>query len=540
MGYTTSQPGRYVWLLQVQYAGQIYRWATEPIDLLKNDGTRLSYEGGLDVELDEDLELFDDAPTPPSVSFRNLPMRDDLTVFSARGATFRGNPGELSILRAGDLWEQRHVRVSGTVRGAAYGAHPRPVAFTLEGRPFDDSAPLLDPRHKVTAETWPLAPSRSLGRFYPAPIGTPGVYREADGSDGKTYGSPVIKVDDTAHTAIVADGEVSASTVQIIRADEPDPAFASASFALTTTTDALGVTVTVADLSSSSLVGFEDGDEYYARWDNGSALLDDDRQPIIGAGDLARWALRRTNIEIDTGALQAARPRMNQIKMSGYVDDGDAGAWELVFRAINPLLLISWIRGPKGLVPIQWDPDLVEADAQFRLEHGRNCLVSEDIVEPMATPINQIDLGFSFRADTGKPRRRLMITGAPTTPYVPRAGDVFSTTYSRASLINFGPGAVSMESAWLYDVDSAALMLQRAIRVRGFLWQDYEIALDLADWRIRHQAPPRLGSQGLLTVAPLRMTATPVVLVGLSWVNDQAVARVVRIPDFLREIAPAG
>jgi hypothetical protein len=150
------------------------------------------------------------------------------------------------------------------------------------------------------------------------------VYREVDGADGRTFGSPVIKVDETTTQAIVADGEVSASTVQIIRADEPDPAYASDSLSISTTLDGLGRLVSVVRLSSSTLIGFADSSEFYARWDDGPALIDDDRNPVIGAGDLARWALRRTNLGINTGAVQAARPRMNQIKVSGYIDDGEA------------------------------------------------------------------------------------------------------------------------------------------------------------------------------------------------------------------------
>lgn len=454
------------WLLSITWAGNVYRWSSKPCEPIDADNEPRPYDGGLpEFTFSENFSLLSLSPDTRSISLE-LDFRVDVAALVQAGHDLVAATGEVALWRDGDAYEDRVRVLVGRVREPEYGVEGEPVALTLEQAPWDDAALFPELAARVTTQTWPNAHADALGLYYPQPFGEAGRFRDTDGTESDTSGSPglVVEWDDgleVALTVLVAGGEVGASTVKVRRADGQE----SVTSTVTHTTDALGRTVAVVDLSGED-PAFADDTEYWISWNDGAGalLLEDRSAAIFGAGDLLLWLLRKSSIAVDFQRFEAIREQLNAYKVSGYIDEA-VNPWEWIADNLLPLLPLSLAAGPDGLYPILWRLDAQPIDAVGAITAGPGFIRAER-VKYLRGPrdiVNEVRLSFAPRARTGEFRRVVACTPEPDL----ESADEFASHYAIISASRYGVQIETLETDVIYDTSTAGLIVERLVRAKA-------------------------------------------------------------------------
>jgi hypothetical protein len=182
--YRSELVGEYtgtVWLLEIAWAGRVYRWSSTPIQVDDAAGQGRWFPGGLDpIEVEDDIDLEGEAEER-SVSLE-LVFPVNVAALIERGFRLASATGELSLVVEGSAWEAREVVVKGLVSAPEYDEQDIPIALTIEERPFDDTAAFPPPGLRVTPTTYADALSDDYGRPYPWVFGRPGRYTDSTGA----------------------------------------------------------------------------------------------------------------------------------------------------------------------------------------------------------------------------------------------------------------------------------------------------------------------------------------------------------------------
>ena len=89
---------RLLWLLEIKFAGRLFRFSTEPIDLSKDDGSTISYPGGLDDPgYEESLDRFSHSIDQQVISLQ-LDLGVDVAELVQKGHALGGDEAELSCV----------------------------------------------------------------------------------------------------------------------------------------------------------------------------------------------------------------------------------------------------------------------------------------------------------------------------------------------------------------------------------------------------------------------------------------------------------
>lgn len=438
--------GEIVWLLEVEFAGQTYRWASDPLVLDDADGVALAFEGGLDVDLEQTFDLLADSSDALEVSFE-LVWPVDVAALVAAGHDLSTAWGELSLWAPGRTYEQRDLRLSGAIDAPAYGSEGEPIRFSLRDDASRDRSMIPDAAARVTPTTWPTHDPACTGRPYPVVFGRPGIYQTSAGDEGQTTGSPGLAVgfDEveiegspvTLVTILISDGHVNATSVRMINVSKST----GTDRTVTHSTDGLGRPVSVITTTTTAV---EEGHEIWIRWDEGGGIPSIERAGdyIRGAGELARWLMQQSSRRIDIGRWQAAQAYLDRWLVSGYFDD-PASAFDLFLDHLAPILPVSLVSGPDGDYPVIWRSDLTAADVVEALVAGPEFCRSSDIEYSLQEPINEVRVDFAARGDSsGEYRRSIYVTGdadllLDASDELVRPPDVVPSQHARVSRLRY-------------------------------------------------------------------------------------------------------
>ena len=239
---------------------------------------------------------------------------------------------ELSVLGPGDLWAAREVLLSGLLPGGEYGHPGEPVSVHRVPRPWEDSGLIPSASERVAEDTWPSV-GGSEGRGYPIVVGTPGIYQRADGTADTCSGSPALPVG--SDLLIIAAHRVASTSVSIYSPTDDS----SETFSVGYTLDSAGQEVATVDLSAAAVITSDASYSYFTTWASGGLALEDGT-PLQEAGDIIAWALRRSSLEVDAGALEAIRAPLAGFRLAGFSDE-PVSPWEWLTSQILPLLPVS-------------------------------------------------------------------------------------------------------------------------------------------------------------------------------------------------------
>lgn len=449
----TRAEGRagFVYLLELRWASRVFRWTSgEAVDVTSDGGT-LHYRGGLPIDWTDGSDVLAIDSEQRSISFDGLPMPDEVDVAELveAGHDLAAAVGEVSVWVSGRTYEERIVLLEGRALAPTYGGKDEPIALTLEERLYDDASTLIPTSARVTPETWPNADPAMFGRAYPLVVGKPGRYVEADGTDGKTTGSPALLVDVAAKRLLVAGHRTNATMVRIINTSKGEARDES----IILTTDGLGREVTIIDGSGTGL-SIVEGDEYWVRWDNGEALVgEESTQPIRQAGDVLRYVLQRSTIRLDRGALASVIGYLNRYRLDFYVDDPEVSAWDWLVDNVLPLLPVSVVGGPRGLRPVLFRWDARALDAVDTIEAGPEAVRVSPVSYSVEEPIQVVQVAYAPRGGEGDHLRTVTLSGDPDEV------DAGGHRALRASSIRYGERRVRrVETDVVYDAATAQLV----------------------------------------------------------------------------------
>jgi len=462
-----------VWLLDLTFAGKVYHYATEPVQITKGSNS-IQYMGGLEIDLSQPLSLFSESPQTLSIPV-SVHFPDDFGALVAKGHDPNFAIGELSIHYPGRTWGERLKMLRGQMAQPQYGAKDEPIAFSIEQNPFEDAGILISDDQRVSADTWDNYDSNIEGRYYPIVFGTPGVYKGKAGADKRTPGSPALLVDnDGTKYVLIAGHHVRASTVKIVNTTTGN----REDCAVTNTTDGLGQPVALAVISSAYTA---DTDTHFTRWQGDGGGLENDRKDgdLTGGGELLIYMLRRSTLEWDRGRTYAAARYLDRFKFAGYIDDAVA-PFEWVKQNLLPLLPVSMIAAAEGIAPVVWRREATQDDAVINFTKGPDCVRSSPITFEASDPVNDLTLNFALRADDNSYKRSIRLTGNDNdrTPYgsTPSGGN-FSNIYSRSSFRRFGQRAETISTEIVYDRGTAAQILQWKSRAGSTLTRSVSYAI---------------------------------------------------------------
>jgi hypothetical protein len=345
-------------LLDLHYAGQVYRVASEPIDVVDSAGRSLSYAGGLlPVDVAETLgRLSIDAAAPTATVRCILPI--DVAAYRRAGhdltratATLWMVPcpaGEARLSTPMVLAADRWPLLTGSIRRPTYAipdAPPGAVEFTLSAAPWTTSAPIVPADARITSATWPGASREAFGKRYPRIIGAPGGF-STGGAATDAAGSPAYCIQRSgagdAEILLVAGHTVAAGLIGII-----DPSGNVYSQTPTSTTDAQGRRIAYVNITGAAAPFDLTATEYWVSWG-------DDAQSPTDAVDVLVWALSLTGQPADVPSFEALKGRVPSVKIATYIND-DSTPWEWVQANVLPLLPVTVRRGPDGLYPVVYD-----------------------------------------------------------------------------------------------------------------------------------------------------------------------------------------
>lgn len=471
-------------LLTIEFAGAKWRFSSRPVEVLDADGESYAYLGGLeDLELTDEMDLFSDTPATRSVPIAVI-WPSDVAELVALGHDLGAATGELALWVDGTTYEERLVFLDGYVSDPEYGEPEEAVSFSLEENPWDDTNSVLDDSAVCKdGVTWDGVPDGNEGVLYPLVFGSPGPYTLTDGTAKDSSGSPATVVDGPGvpYYLIIAGhrtvaGETGA-TVQVYSTEYDEWASCTAVHV----EDNQGRMCTMVDGFDGYFGSLRDtdgdgatepwhsDDSFWVSWTGGAGAYSlSANAGIEGAGDLLEFMLNRTSLRIDRGRVAAAKDYLNQIKVSGYVDE-QGSAYDWIKDTLLPLLPVSMTSGPDGIYPVvyRWDATAKDAVAEL-IEGPEHGLVREGPIayEGRDSLINEMVISYALRARTGEYHRTRIISGDPE--YVGLT-DYLTSTHARQSHLRYGRKATSFSSDILYDTNSADIICLWKVLAHGFV-----------------------------------------------------------------------
>lgn len=417
--------GNVVWILELLFAGKTIRRSSEPVTISKVDGTVLVFEGGLDdPSFQQTLERLNSSVSSETMSLE-LNTGEDVAQMLAKGHILSGTRCEVSyVMQVNGViqqtYEQRVVAISGLVSEPQYAFLDEDaghITFSIDSGLIADSGVFIGDKMVISwasfATLYPDIADFHAGKAYPIVFGNPGIYRIFDSTDGTTAvmaeGSPAYIVATTydsgdgtskADTLLIAGHHVNAGTVKITNPGREHGVYSAT---VTNTTDRWGQAIATVDISGASdSVRLER--EFYTIWAADGGIANPFRSgELSGAGDVLRWALRYSNLDVDNAAWAAASSYLNRYVLSGFINDPEATVWDWVDE-IMTFLPVSIQQGSEGLYPVIYDP-LVSADHCYKVTTSPSFhRISHIQIEGAPGDlVNSIQVGFALNADSNDP-----------------------------------------------------------------------------------------------------------------------------------------
>ena len=466
-----------LWLLEVTWAGRVFRFSSRPVSLSSASGD-VPFDGGLDeADFSEALDRLSNSPSGQSSSLEVI-FPVDVAELRRKGHDLAAATGELSMVLELDgqveqTWEDRFRLLAGRVTQPQYGAPGRPAgwaAFTIEEAPHNDAAIIIDASARISPQTWPVSdyPESVEGKVYPLIIGTPGKYTDSDGDEKRTAGSPAYVLDytttadgDAADKLLIAGHPVVATSVTVI-----DQAGASELFTVTSEPDLNARQVSTVDVSGAADLD-RYSTEFWISWSGEGGLVSPFGRSgtMRGAGDVCRHMLWLSSLAVDHGRWAAVAEALNAYKIDAYVNAPDAGPWAWLSDNVLPLIPVSVLSGPDGLFPVLYaiearggDAHPIEAGPDF----SRAGAVTSE-VHP-ADIRNHLTLEYAKDGSGGEFLRYAELSASPDLA-IPGSG---SNLYVKVSAGRYGEASAVVETDVVYDPATAALILEWWSRAKTF------------------------------------------------------------------------
>lgn len=509
---TEIRSARPIFALVVEWLGRVYRFSTMETTITDKDGREYRFSGSLDLRGYKDQMGRPGTADTGGVASLSV-IFSDVNVVSEylRGRVLEGATCELAMVFVRDgavstVWEDRIVLMTGAASQPQCGFPDRDngfAAFSVVARPFDDKSPILDPAHRIGADTQPSSSVDYYGAAYPLVFGSPG--------DSDIPGSPgyLIKTTPGDRRVLIAEGAVDAPFVTI--SDEEGDQYTARS--VQTDTDSRGALYSYVSVSSAP-PGFANNDgKHFVHWDYNGADTYGKINPFGPSGlrkstDILRYLLGRAST-VDNAAFQAMAPVLDRYTLGGYVNDLSLSVWAFVSGQLLPLLPVHIRNGPDGLYPISLFPSLYPSQLpQLTIDpvEGLEQVSPVQITKKLRDLVNHTALSYYYNARDDRNTRELLAT-----PDSGATGRSRATSAQRSREIYGVRAGPTIQGDYIDSDDGAQQVLRWLMYDRGFLHMAVQI-----------QAAPRygwlmVGDHVSLTSADLDLTGRRAVVTSKAW-----------------------
>lgn len=472
-----------IFLLEIDFFGVTYRFSEIPIDLTFDGGYK-NYNNLLrEFSYSESHNLIGVDIEGNSVSCAVVFDGLDVVKEWRKGYSLEGQKAELSYVLEEDgavlqTYENRVVLFVGTIQSPVFGDPLESVgfaSFSVEKKPYDFSRTLIKSEHTINAATFLYHDEDTAGgKSYPIVIGQPGHTLNEWGTLVQLYATPAYmsRKQIGNYHFLIAGHKVHATQVKI-----RDQATNIATFSVSVGLDANGqeysyVDVTGSDLAYPGKTLFADsGDvanvsEWWVYWGGGGMLNPFGSGFLEGGGDVCRWALLRSGVEVDYGAWGNIAGILNGYKFAGYINDPEATAWDWLSTQIIPYLPIEVKAGQKGIKPI-----LALFYASRYITPTHKIKADELFIQtgPLETMRDTSDLLNSVTIKWGKAGSHdafcfFSQIGPVSTNNSQHRDDVFSLMSEN----RYGLYETTIETEYIYDRDSAFQIAHTMVRANAF------------------------------------------------------------------------
>ena len=409
-----------VFLMNLDWNGQIFRFSTMPIEIETDDGITISFQGAIDdpsFRLESSILGF-------NVESNSIPMEvyfDNINVSQQR---FQGNlldesSCEVSYILIREFqpvttYEQRVVLMNGKVKQPIFGHIDQPVgyvAFSIENETDDQIIQIVDPEKKISHQTFsdPHDPT-ATGKVYPFIIGSPGNQIPQTTSTGGIFNSNIYCTPAYLYNQqnsaggvfqlLVAGHSVVASSVELV-----DFAHNTDSITIESELDILGNKISsvtcnlLTNLEGNESTSENAGNPYYwVRWTNGGGFPNPFGDGALEfAGDLLLYLLMLTKANIDFSAFDSIRSYLNVYKFTGYINT-DITVQQFIQSNMIPFLPLEIVNGPNGLRPIIPMIFRNNPTALFDFVANENCRITSPISPSISSDeiTNEITLKYGY------------------------------------------------------------------------------------------------------------------------------------------------
>lgn len=349
-----------VFLLEINVAGQRYRFASSPCSVTKDDGTSFAYASGLDVgEVDSALDIVPGVDNTDSVSIDVLGL--PLASIYAGGRLLEAGSGELSLWMPGTTWERRRVLLGGAVSTGQYGGVDEPVTLTIGAPPWLDGG--VFPRGAVTTSN---GEEFVIPEIVNAPV------------DDTTAGfrvSVINRSGDFPSRLLVASGKVDVGGSAVSVYDGEGRLLSTFAVSGTATQDTKTTTdgrvYTVIDVSginteSSDLQDLWKGSEFYIK----ASDMDIGGRAGEGLSDFLGTVYAESQFDLDSDSVRRVEAAAPQIDLKMTARDQQT-PWRVLRDEVIPLLPLS-ARTARGVLELFYLPLHSEQSPVATLTEGVN------------------------------------------------------------------------------------------------------------------------------------------------------------------------
>ena len=506
-----------IWFLEVEYHGQLHRFATITMNLEDNDGKSYNYFGSLEaVEITQEMGTVNQITTQEdsvaiAVTFPNRNLSKEIF----NGKVLDGMRASLGfvLVRHGQIqnnYDERTIVYTGTVSGPVYGYPDNDlgyVEFSIENRSIFTDVPLLQKLlgSNLYIEDVSITPNPNIGQTSPFPVldnivnvsnihrgkTIPLVFGELDGilreNNSKTdipiSPAYVIAYDTTGVKPlyyVIAGHATNATSVKVFdNAGNTDTANVSSFVNIDNRTFSYISLNQTSPISQS--VAPNNDRQVWVMWNNGAPYVNPfNTGDLKGGGDICLYLLSQITDTIDYHEWAALLPILNSYVFGGYINDDKITIFQFLQQNIVKYLPISIVNGPNGLKPVldlfldgaQLKPRAkITAGPQFfRTGPISTMNTSEDI-------INHVVVRYGYNGVTENTSARFVVSNKPSE--IPYLGSSVSSD-SESSINKFGERPKVITLDYCYDWRTASRIAQNIITGNCYLIQtiSYNASVD--------------------------------------------------------------
>lgn len=422
-----------IWLLDLDLGGDVRRYASRPIELTDANSDTWHYQGGLIVG----TVTYGEVINRVGVTIED--EEEDWAQYVARGGQLSMRTGYLRLWWEGLTLEQAWLIMAGKTANLSISPPGAPghLRGALRGDLLDN-AQLWPPIQAVIDEdtfTHTLGSieidNAARGVAYPIVVGYPGTGDDAEDSASPSgvYNAPLAQISGSYTTTrpIIALGEVHATTVHLwdVQSDQGStggtPSLRRHSdCTVQTATDALGRTYSYAELPSTPsdtdvdlaaasshrlMASFRNNSSY------GGGILNRARDaPLRGLGEVIRYCLEVSGVQVDVGRQESERAHLDQFKIDGLIAGSHKGRVDLakwINDELPELFPILRMRSGDGVWFRFYNLAASSRDARQRLDADTGEIARVSGIDREEGLYNRFVIQYAT-SDVGSARRRIL------------------------------------------------------------------------------------------------------------------------------------